>query len=516
MIHVPRFPHALVPVGIVAIVVPLLLMISCGGPPGPGEEPGVSSVEQAILVGDWETVYRKFRSSADEDCGPITRALMSRARLMTNHGGTGHYRLFTEADRLAWSDWAATFHQLHPENAVAAYLYGDALARLHRAEEAIRAYTGALEQDSTLVLAYNARAVAYSMNPESLDRAFDDFSIALGLKSDFAAAYYNRGLTYQDMGEYEAAMIDLEAAVKADSTFHVALSALGRAYMQQEEYRHAIDRFSAYMTKAGDEADVFCLRGRCYCILGEYDKGIQDYHLALGADSAYVRAFLYLGDAYVELGDFDLAVAEYSRAIRSAPDHAAGYAGRGVAYQLQGRLGQAADDLEHAIEVDPDYPQAHSGLGDLYLSVLDSEKAVLHYSRALDHPEAFQDLFQLYHNRGLAFDLLGRHAEAVKDFNQALALNETSVPALCNRGGALLSMSELERALADFSRAVRLDPVNADAHYGLAMVYEELGQYREAADAYLKFIDLAPEDSAYLIELARERVRELEWQLDSR
>ncbi len=58
---------------------------------------------------------------------------------------------------------------------------------------------------------------------------------------------------------------------------------------------------------------------------------------------------------------------------------------------------------------------------------------------------------------GISYDKLGRYGEAVADFARAVELDPTNANALFNRGSALDSLGEFDRAVADYTRALQLD-----------------------------------------------------------
>jgi serine/threonine-protein kinase len=63
------------------------------------------------------------------------------------------------------------------------------------------------------------------------------------------------------------------------------------------------------------------------------------------------------------------------------------------------------------------------------------------------------------------------------------------------RGLARREMKNLPEAVADFQRAIKLDPAQAWSRYNLGRVYQQLGRYAEAEQAYLGAIQVQP--SAY-------------------
>ena len=73
-----------------------------------------------------------------------------------------------------------------------------------------------------------------------------------------------------------------------------------------------------------------------------------------------------------------------------------------------------------------------------------------------------------YNNRGLAWLGAAQFEKAVADFDKALSLNPKDVLAYNNRGVARQDSGDYEKAIIDFEQALKLDPDFALAHNNLA------------------------------------------------
>jgi lipoprotein NlpI len=95
----------------------------------------------------------------------------------------------------------------------------------------------------------------------------------------------------------------------------------------------------------------------------------------------------------------------------------------------------------------------------------------------------------------------------VADFDRAVRLEPKMAWAYQGRGTALMMSAKMDRAISDFSRAIELDPKLAWAYYnrGLALVYN--GNESEAQKDFDECLKLRPDLKAQLddkIGLARE------------
>lgn len=95
------------------------------------------------------------------------------------------------------------------------------------------------------------------------------------------------------------------------------------------------------------------------------------------------------------------------------------------------------------------------------------------------------DVAWAYYNRGTYLTELDRHAQAIADFDAAIAREPDLAVAYGNRGVARFRLGELDAALADFDRALELDPLNGNDFYSRAVTLCALGRPEAAAKDFL-------------------------------
>jgi len=103
---------------------------------------------------------------------------------------------------------------------------------------------------------------------------------------------------------------------------------------------------------------------------------------------------------------------------------------------------------------------------------------------------------ETYISRGNFKASFGRYAEAIGDYDQAIALDPKNATAYNNRGAAKSDLGRHAEAIADYDQAIALDPKNAAAYNNRGIVKSDLGRYAEAIGDYDQAIALDPKNAA--------------------
>ncbi|MBI3199851.1 MAG: tetratricopeptide repeat protein, partial [Rhodospirillales bacterium] len=115
--------------------------------------------------------------------------------------------------------------------------------------------------------------------------------------------------------------------------------------------------------------------------------------------------------------------------------------------------------------------------------------AVIRWAR-----EAPRDTGTAFYNRGLALATRGEFDRAIDDYGQAIRLRPDLAGAYNNRGLAWRLKGDDERALGDFDQALRLDPDDVDALYNRGLALTGLRQYDQAIAGFNAALRLQPDD----------------------
>ena len=125
----------------------------------------------------------------------------------------------------------------------------------------------------------------------------------------------------------------------------------------------------------------------------------------------------------------------------------------------------------------------------------EAERAIVYYTRCIAEGRLEPaNLATAYNNRGVAYHGQGLYAEAVADYGRAIEIQPDYANAYYNRGGLRHETGDYDAALADFDTAIGLAPNDADAYVARANTHHDTGAFAAAVADYSAALDLRPGD----------------------
>ncbi|MGC1447782.1 MAG: tetratricopeptide repeat protein [Xanthobacteraceae bacterium] len=225
----------------------------------------------------------------------------------------------------------------------------------------------------------------------------------------------------------------------------------GVGLLLQGKYDDAIVEFNAALKADPSYAKSYNSRGNAWRAKGEVDFAIADFNAAIGLDPNFAFPYNGRASAYADKGDYDKAIADYGEVIRLAPTLAAPYNNRAVALRTKGDFDRALDDANEALRRDPKNPAIYSTRGEIWRMKGDLDRALADQNEAVrldpQSPLPFLTRGDLYRYRG-EFD------RALADYDQALKVSQGYIPALVGRGLTFEKQGDIARARAEYEKAL--------------------------------------------------------------
>ncbi|MEM6253421.1 MAG: tetratricopeptide repeat protein [Cyanobacteria bacterium P01_D01_bin.156] len=155
---------------------------------------------------------------------------------------------------------------------------------------------------------------------ERYKEAFESFDAALATKPDDHTALYNKGLSLNNLGYYEAAIASYDAALAIKPNDYIALNNKGNSLSHLGRYEAAIASYDAALAIKPDDYVVLNNKGSSLHNLGRYEDAIHFYDAALALKSDLHEALNNKSCAYALLNKPDEALKYLKKAIELAPE----------------------------------------------------------------------------------------------------------------------------------------------------------------------------------------------------
>jgi len=106
-----------------------------------------------------------------------------------------------------------------------------------------------------------------------------------------------------------------------------------------------------------------------------------------------------------------------------------------------------------------------------------------------------RNLAVAFTNRGLAYKRKGQWDRAIADYSEAIRLKSDDAQVFNNRGNAYFHKGQLDRAIKDYDDAIRLQPDLAEAFSNRGNVYRKKGRFDRAIKDYDEAIHFKPDNA---------------------
>lgn len=182
-----------------------------------------------------------------------------------------------------------------------------------------------------------------------------------------AEDFYYSGVTAFNEGDFNAAISDLDEAIRRDPSYTEAYKARGNAYSSREFAQQAHDDYLR-------AAEILRFRK-------DYSSAISMYDKALKEIPGSVSAHLGRGSLFLTRGDELAAITDYESVIRADRGNFEGYLGLGKARFQQGNYAGAIEHFEDARSLNSDSPEVYQYLMLSYMADNDLKNVKKSYER---------------------------------------------------------------------------------------------------------------------------------------
>ena len=323
------------------------------------------------------------------------------------------------------------------------------------------------------------RAGARAFNGD-MNGAIADCTRAIELDPKSEPAVYKRGALKLQKGDYDGAIADLSRAIELSPNTADYYSDRGLAKLRKRDNNGAIVDLTRAIELDAKNAIAYRNRALAKNINGDADGALADYNHAIELDPKNAGAFNSRGMIKKSKGDLDGAIADFNSAIELNKKLAIAYKNRGETKQAKGDAAGANEDLKRAGELDPQLQDEGSSADHVDHGTAKGKEK--------ESAASVEDFFNRAGVKKAAGDLDG----AIADYDRAIQLDPKDPAIYNNRGLAKQAKGNLDAAIVDFNRAIQLNPKDAVACSNRGNAKRDKGDMDGAIADYNRAIRLDP------------------------
>ncbi|MFQ6130986.1 MAG: tetratricopeptide repeat protein [Armatimonadota bacterium] len=346
--------------------------------------------------------------------------------------------------------------------------------------------------------------------------AVASFTGAITDEDKFLEALYNRGVTYDALGQHELAIRDFELCKEVIEEWEAAQQKVYEVLARRRHAEVTAEMVSQEYAKTEEFVadkrllpELHMALGRAYDHTKDYDRARNSYRRALdpaeGGNAADPRPVVLVGEAYFHEGR-DILLEE------------------GLIGMAHNMLGVAIQSFAEALQVAPGFPPAHHGLGMVYAlqaSQYESDEvrgiiSHTHEEAAEQFLAALQQDPQYVEARlhlGIAYNNTGQYAEAEQQLRQALTLAPGVADVYAALAQSYVGLQEYSQAVQMGEIALALDRDNYQAHNQIGLAQYYLGDLGQAIDHFQRAIRIAPDQYESYVNLGNAYFQSQSWHL---
>jgi len=322
------------------------------------------------------------------------------------------------------------------------------------AEKALRAYLQGNPKDAEGQHALGL--VLYETN--IVDEAEFQFSEAVELDPHHERAHHNLGVILAERADFDAAESHFEHAVTIKPNWAQAHYSLGTLFLETERIPEAI----------------------------------REFETALKIDTAHVQARGNLGTALARSGRLEEGLAEFRSLLETQPGEPLVHHNIGTALAILGRFAEAVKHHRQAVHAVPEDPEFHFGLGlALYnLRERDQDEEATGEFRQAVKMMAGDSRYRLYLARALA--RCGDMEEATEQYCIYVGMRPDDAWARQRYGTLLALRGDFDGAIRELEQALALDDTMATGWYNLGSAYGCKNMKEDVIRCWKRYLVLEP------------------------
>jgi tetratricopeptide (TPR) repeat protein len=326
-------------------------------------------------------------------------------------------------------------------------------------------------------------------------KAIAKFNAVLEFDDKFDKAYVGLGQLHIDKGDFDKAIEVYQKAINNGIKDGDIYYRLGQSFLARSNRGEAIRIYKDALIKNIKSPDIYRELAVLHIKNGNPNEAIDVYRQALKANISYVCIYKEIVKALKKKGKEDFVEKVYEITSKGKHKDASCYLDIGHHYIRLKKYDKAIENFKKAKEYIAGIAKAEAscGLGNALCYKGKHSNAIKEFKNALDIDD---DYAEAYNGWGNALNYLNKANDAIEKYERAIKIKSDYADAYNGKGNALKSQQKYDEAIIAYKKAIELDPRNAFAYYGWGNILYSKKRYQAAIEKYEKAVEIKP-DFAY-------------------
>jgi tetratricopeptide (TPR) repeat protein len=264
------------------------------------------------------------------------------------------------------------------------------------------------------------------------------------------------------------------------------------ATTETKSIKSDLARLSDSIASNPSDAGLYYRRAAIFLGKDNTRQAFDDISKAIAIDSTRAEYYLLKADICFKGLLIQQSIAAFEKVIVLEPRNTEAQLKLAELFLYLKAYPQCMTHANEALRIDKNLPKAYFIKGFAYKETGDTVKALSSFQTCVEINSDYYDAYIQLGN----LEAARRHTIAIQYYNNALRLQPASTEALYNRGLFFQNLGDLENALSDYNRILKIDPNYSNAYFNLG--YIDLAYRKDYKAAIVHFTDAIRVNNQYL------------------
>jgi len=316
------------------------------------------------------------------------------------------------------------------------------------------------------------------------------FFITATVQAQSAKQYLKAGEDFAKANNYEDAIIQFTKAIELDPDYDKAYTQRASAYSRIDDHKNAAEDYDRALIFEEKDEELFYFAGNEWHLYGNNPLALVRLTTAVQMKSNFLEAYRVRWAVNMALLRYEDALEDGKRCLRLREDEMA-YYNLALVFEKLEMYNEAGEAYRQSLNENDRVVATHFSYAQLLFGQENYEAAGNELTEVLQMEPQNLDAILL---QSQVLSAQGNYLKASETLSMASVQYSDEPLIYIYRGDINSKMNQPAYAIIDYSKAIELDPENAEIYYKRGEAYEAIRDYKNAVVDYEKLLAMSKYD----------------------